>query len=132
MAKLNQAPARGFGVQKGDDLAVGTRLGVAVNERDSGRVKAVEFGLKVGHRIGDVVQALAALLNEGGDGRIRSGGGKQLDFATSDRKKRGHDPFGGDLFALVGALAQQRRVSQFGGIEVEHGYSEMLDSEPMG
>ena len=80
----------------------------------------------------EVVQALAALLNEGGNGRIRSRGGKQLDFTASNRKKRGHDPFRDYLFALVGSDSEQPRVEDFGGVEVEHGYSEMLDSEPMG
>ena len=132
MAELNQAAACGLGVQKSNDFIVGTRLGVPVNQRDAGRVKAVEFGLKVGNRVGYVVQALAALLNEGGNGRIRSRGGKQLDFTASNRKKRGHDPFGGDLFALVGSNSEQPRVEDLGGIEVEHGDSEVLDSEPMG
>jgi hypothetical protein len=68
LAKLNHAPACGLGVQKSNDFAVGTRLRVPVNQRDAGRVEAVEFGLKVDHRVGDVVQALAALLNEGGNG----------------------------------------------------------------
>ena len=119
-------------MKKGNDFAVGTRLGVPVNQRDAGRVKAVEFGLKVGHRVGDVVQALAALLDEGGNGRIRSGGGKEFNFVASDRKKRGHDPFRGHLFALVGCDSEQPRVEDFGGVEVAHGDSEVLDSEPMG
>ncbi len=132
MAELNEAPACGLGVQKSNDFAVGARLRVPVNQRDAGRVEAVEFGLKVDHRVGYVVQALAALLYEGGNGRIRSGCGKQLDFVASDRKKRGHYPFGCDLFALVGSNSEQPRVEDFGGIEVEHGDSEVLDSEPMG
>ena len=132
MAELNEAPACGLGVQKSNDFAVGTRLGVPVDQRDAGRVEAVEFGLKVGHRVGDVVQALAALLYEGGNGRIRSGCGKQLDFVASNRKKRGHDPFGCDLFALVGSNSEQPGVEDFGGVEVAHGDSEVLDSEPMG
>ncbi len=119
-------------MQKRDDFAVGTRFRVAVNERNPGRVEAIQFRLKVGHGIGHVVQPFAALFQKGSNGRIRPGGREEFNFVASDRKKRGHYPFRGHFFALVGPDSEQLRVAKFGRVQVAHGNAEVLDSEPVG
>ncbi len=48
-------------MQKRYDFTVGPGLRMPVNQGYAGGVEAVQFRLKVGHRIGHMVQALSAL-----------------------------------------------------------------------
>src|SRR5438093_7796097 len=86
--ELDERPEGGLGVDEGDGGAAGAGAGGLVDDAPAGVLDGLEGGGAVGHAIADVVDALALLLEEGGDGRVEPAGGEQLDVGLRHLEQR--------------------------------------------
>src|ERR1700737_2605528 len=125
--QLGEHPARGFRVDERHQVAHHAFTRLLVEQPRPVSAQLVQRSADVVDPVGQVVHALATLLQEAADRRLRPGGRDELDMRTA---KVEH---GGVNAVLLHALAHARGDSEEllvtgdAGIEIGDGYSYVVD-----
>ena len=101
--------------------------GVLVDQAQSRLAQALELGVDVVHRVGDVVHARAALGQVLADRRVGAERGQELDVPLADVQQRGVHALLLDRLAVGQGHAQGVAVEGERAVDVLHGYAHVVD-----
>ena len=114
-AEFGEDTAGGFRVSEADHEVLGAGAGGLVDEAHFLGGQLVEGFVGVGYREGDVVDALAAVLDELRDGALRTCRLQELDLGLAHLEEGGLYLLVGDLFDVVAFHPEDVLVIRDGG-----------------
>src|SRR5690606_7001992 len=117
----------GLRVDEGHRRPPAARAGLLVDDPPTLGLDRLEGGRAVVDPVADVVEALAAALQELGDGRVGAGRGEELHVAVRDLEQRLLDAVGLDHLPVVDLGAEGVAVVRDGGLEVVDGDGDVVD-----
>ena len=110
-----------------DHEAFGTGAGALVDEADLLLLQFVQGFVRVGHSKCNVVDTLAFVLDEFGDGAFRRRRLQKLNFGLANLEESSLHFLVSDLFDVVAFHPQDVFVIGDGGFQTFHGNAEMFD-----
>ena len=114
-------------MQESHEFVVGPLLRFFVQRREPFGLQSGDFGADVGDLEGEVMDALAAFLQEFGNRAVGAGGLEEFDFRFARLEKRRGHALRFDGFLLVGFGVEEPGKQGVGGIEVLDGDADVFD-----
>jgi len=125
--QLDEDAVEGLGMSEGHPGTARTWPGLGVDHTDTGIGHALEGGLDVLHRQGDVVDTRALAVQELGDGAVLGRWFQQLYVGLTHRQHGHPDLLGGHLLFVVHRDAQALDVGGHRALQVVDGDADMVD-----
>jgi len=129
LTQLYEHPTRRFWMEKRYQFVVGATFGFAVERDKALRFEAFYFRTYIVHFKSNVMDALAALFDEFGDGAFRVAGFQKFNLAFSNVEKRGGNALAFDSLHFVMGFTQEFAKEFVARRQIAHGDANVVYSD---